>query len=134
MRLSILLLAVHCLWGAARIPTVVIGRRSSDVSAHRQRGAVDFFLDTPHQHGAAAVEWILANVPTNGVVLFRGDSKGSLEFVPGLIAPRLLVAESHCPPGVTRHSGRPLATRRREDGERVVVLAALGDDLRLEDR
>lgn len=133
-RLAFLLLALQILLGATRIPTVVIGRRCSDVADHRRRGPVDFFLDTAHQHGAAAVAWIRANVPADGVVLYRGNSKGSIEFVPGMIAPRLLVAEGHCAHDATEHTGRPLARRGHADGNRVVVLVALDNDLRLEDR
>lgn len=128
------LLVLHLLLGALRIPGVVVARRCGDVADYQRRGAAGFFLGGPHQHGADVVEWILANVPADGVVLFRGDSKGSLEFVPGLIAPRLLVMDSGCLPGAVSYAGRPLASRHGPGGDRVVVVQALGNQLRLEDR
>ncbi len=131
--LVLALLVLHVLLGTARVPGVVIARRLDDVAEFERRGAPRFFLDSPRQRGAAAVEWILANVPADAVVLYRGDSKGSIEFVPGLIAPRLLVRADACPADDGYH-GRPLARRSSRDGGKVLVVAALGDDLRLEDR
>lgn len=133
-RTAIAALVLHVLLGTARIPTVVVGRRADDVEAFRQRGPVRFLLDTPHQHGADAVEWVLANVPRDAAVLYRGDSKGSIEFVPALLAPRLLVAEGLCPDGATEYAGRPIARQPASAGGRVLVIAALGNDLRLATR
>ena len=134
VRLAILLLTLHVLWGLLRIPGVVIGRRCDAIGEFERRGAARFFLDTPHQQGAAVVEWIRRNVPDDAVVLYRGDSKGSIEFVAGMIAPRLLVAESHVPTDATTWAGRAFATRELDGGSRIVVVAALGNDLRLEAR
>lgn len=133
-RMALVLLALHVLLGIARVPTIVIGRRCNAIADLQQRGPARYFLDTPHQHGAEVVEWIRGNVPEGAVVLFRGDSKGSIEFVPGMIAPRLLVAESHVPADATTWGGRALATRQQDGGRRIVVVAALGNDLRLEAR
>lgn len=129
------LLLLHLLLGLVRVPFKVLGQRCRDVADYERRGAPAFFLGGPHQFGAEVVDWILENVPPDQSVLFRGDSKGSLEFLPGMIAPRLLVMEISCQPGVDSYHGRKLATRRGAGGEReVVVVAALGNELRLEAR
>ena len=58
-----------------------------------------------------------------------------MEFVPGLIAPRLLVREACCPPAARDHRGLPLACRTEADGLPHVVVV-VGDErtLRLEAR
>ena len=84
--------------------------------------------------GADVVEWILANVPPDGVVLFRGHTDGPMEFVPGMIAPRLLVREASCPAPLREYHGRPLACRD-EAGERRAVVVVGGEcELHLEVR
>lgn len=129
--LGLALLAGQVAWGALRVPGRVYDRRLQDIAAHRSRGAVGWFLEQSHMGGAEAVRWILQHVPPDGVVLWRGQTKGALEFVPYLIAPRLLVAEGAAAAGWT-YAGRPLATRPGEDGTpAVVVLEGLGADLRL---
>lgn len=128
------LLGVHVALGALRVPTVVVGRRCADVAKFTERGAVRFHLDTEHRHCAEAVEWLLANVPETGIVLYRGDSKGAVEFVPALVAPRLLVRDAECPANVDTWNGHSLARRAAADGGRVLVLIANGDELRIEDR
>jgi hypothetical protein len=127
------LLIAHVVIGAARIPGRVYGRRLDHIASYRKLGATRYFLDSKHQHGAASVRWILDNVPEDAVVLWRGDYKGSFEFVPPLIAPRLLVAEGSCPKGAAKHLDRPLASGTLADGRSgVIVLLALGADLELE--
>lgn len=134
-RLGLALLGAHVLWCAARVPGRVIARRADDVASHRQLGRARFLLTRPGVAGADAVEWLLANVPDDAVVLWRGDSKGALEFAPALLRPRLLVAEAACAPEAREHRGRRLATRRDAAGtERVLVLEGLGADLRLVER
>ena len=133
-RIALALLGAHVALCAVRIPGVVIARRCGDIAEHRQRGAVRYHLDGEHRNGADAVEWLLANVPADGVVPYRGDSKGPIEFVPAFLAPRLLVRESACSVDGDSWSGRPLAKRYALDGARMVVLTSLADDLRIEDR
>lgn len=129
------LAVAHLIVGAARVPFAVIGRRIADVAAYRSAGAARFFLGGKHQRGAEAIEWILEHTPENAVVPFRGTGKGSLEFAPALLAPRLLVREDACPPGAVERAGRPVATREAPDGKRVpIVLVGLGADLSIEDR
>lgn len=129
--LLIAAVAVHVIFVIVRVPHSVFGRRSKDISDHAERGAVRFHLDNKHRQGAAAVEWILANVPEDGVVLSQGELRGALEFVPVLIWPRLLV-RSAVPKSAREFAGRPIARRRREDGhEGQVVLIGLGDALEL---
>ena len=124
----------HVVWCAARIPGRVVARRLEDVASYRSLGAPHFFLDG-QQGGAEVVQWILEHVPTDAVVLWRGEVQGSLEFVPGMLAPRLIVAEGACPAPARRYLGRPLAVRRALDGtEHVIVVTGLGKSLRLEAR
>lgn len=130
----ITVLTAHLALCAARIPGVVVGRRLADVAEYERKGAVRWFLDTEQRHGADAVEWIRTNVAGEAIVLYRGDSKGAIEFLPGLLAPRLLVAEGLCPGDATTHGGRPLARQAAEEGGGVLVIAARGDELRLERR
>jgi len=132
--LAVVLLCAHVVLGALRVPTVVVGRRCADVANITERGAVRFHLDDDGRRGAEAVEWLLANVPDHAVVLYRGDSKGAVEFVPALVAPRLLVRDAECAADVDTWHGRPLARRAATDGGRVVVLIAAGNELRIEDR
>lgn len=127
-------LLVHVAIGVVRVPGVVWGRRLANIDEYRSRGAVGFVFDAQNLRGAAVVQWILDNVPNDAVVLWRGNSKGALEFVPGLIAPRLLVQESACPPAARDCRGRPLAVRVTADGAHVVVLNGGDEELSLEAR
>jgi hypothetical protein len=128
------LVVLQLAFGVVRVPGIVVWRRGADIADHRENGAVRHWLDTEHRRGAAAVEWVLANVPSDAAVLYRGDSKGAIEFVPALIAPRLLVRDEACRSTARTYAGRPLARRVGPDGDRVVVIAARGDALDLEDR
>ncbi len=133
--LPVVALLVHLGLGLARVPGVVFGRRWSDIDDYRARGAAGYFLGGPALRGAEVVQWILANVPADAAVLFRGETNGALEFVPGLIAPRLLVREQAVAADAREHRGRPLARRTEADGQqRPVVVVGLVDDLRLEVR
>jgi len=134
--LLLALLAAHVLLGAARLPGKVWARRLGDIAAYRDLGAARYFLDDGHLHGAGAIEWLLANTPPDAVVLWRGDSKGALEFAPALLAPRLVVRDDACPPHASRHLDRPLARlggNGRQQGP-VLALVGRGDDLALEAR
>lgn len=129
------LLLAHLAIGVFRVPGVVFARRWQDVADFRARGATGWFLAEPERRGADVVRWIVANVTEDGVVLCTGDSEGALEFVPGMIAPRLLVRAERCAADARSFRGRPLATRRGADGEpHVVVLHSRRDELRLEER
>lgn len=134
-RILVVVLLAHVGLGIARLPGVVFARRWQDVADFHARGAAGWFLDGSPLHGADVVQWVLANVPPDGAVLCRGDSKGVLEFVPGLIAPRLLVREHLVAATAREHAGRPLAGRGEADGTwRRIVVVADGDTLRLEGR
>lgn len=125
----------HVVWCAARVPGRVVARRLEDIESYRSHGAPRFFLDGRQQGGAEVVHWILQHVPSDAVVLWRGEMQGSLEFVPGMLLPRLIVAEGACPAPARSYLGRPLAVRRDPDGaEHVIVVAGLGKSLRLETR
>lgn len=84
----------HLLIATARVPLDVFAKRWRRIDDYRRQGPVRFYLDTKEHDGAAAVDWILQHAPTDSVVLYRGASSGAIEFVPPLIYPRLLYAES----------------------------------------
>jgi hypothetical protein len=121
------LLAAHVVVGAWRLPGKVWCRRVDEVAAYRSKGPAGFFMDTDHHQGAEAVRWLLANAPPHAVVLWRGEAKGALEFVPSLIAPRLLVREDYCAPGADRYLDRPLARLPATNGEPGPVLVVVGE-------
>lgn len=129
------LLLLHILWGAARIPGKVWGERLDDVAQYRRVGPAAYHLGNRYRSGAAAVEQVLATTPEQAVLLWRGDWRNALEFVPPLIAPRLLVNVIACPPGTTTYLGRPVATGRLSDGRSgVLVLIGQGESVALEVR
>ncbi|MCA8942247.1 MAG: hypothetical protein KDB80_06760 [Planctomycetes bacterium] len=124
------LVTIHVVFSLARVPHSAIGQRLEDIAEHEHRGPVRFHLDNRYRKGAEEVEWILEHVPENGVVLQGGELQGSLEFVPTLIWPRLLVQIGEVDSNAESFDGRPIA---RRDG-RQLVLVGLGDDLALETR
>lgn len=128
-RWLLVLIAVHIAWGAARLPTKVWGKRLEEIEQFRSGGAAQFFLENKHRSGAAIVQRIVDETTEDCIVLWRGDWKGAMEFVPPLIAPRLLVAESAWRAPSGRWSGARVARLRRSvDGpEDQVVLEGLGD-------
>lgn len=129
------LVIAHVGFSFARTPHSAVLQRIEDIDEHRGRGAVRYHLDNKYRRGATAVQWILDNVPEDGVVPFRGTLKGSLEFVPALVWPRLLVALDAIDPGETRFVGRPIASGVLPDGSTGrIVLVGRGDDLTLEVR
>lgn len=129
------LVAVHVCWGAARIPAKVYGRRWEDIEQYTAEGAVRYFLDTGHYRGADAVLWILDHVPEDRAVLWRGNPRRAMEFVPALIAPRLLVREVDVAQRARQHRGIPLARGAPGGSEKgVLVLVGLGDRVELEVR
>lgn len=128
------LVLVHVVWGLARVPGKVLMRRVADVAAYHERGGAAFFLDGKDLHGAAAIEWVLANTPAQSVVLWEGEPMGSLEFAPTLLAPRLVVHAAICPPTALAYAGRPVARAAIGDRAGAVVLLATRNDLRVEVR
>lgn len=124
--LLLALLGAHVVLGMLRLPGKVWARRLDEIATYQQKGPAGFFLDTAHQHGAEVVEWLLANTPPDAVVLWRGESKGALEFVPSLIAPRLLVREQSASHGSARYLDRPLARLATANGELGPVLVVVG--------
>lgn len=130
-----LALLAHCAIGIVRLPGVGFARRWHDIAEFRARGAAGYFLDGTPFRGADVVQWLLANVPPDGAVVCRGDSKGVLEFLPGLLAPRLVVREHLVPDGTRDLAGRALGGAVGADGrwQRIVVVAD-GNELRLEGR
>jgi hypothetical protein len=131
-RLLLLLLGAHVVLGVFRLPGKVWGRRLDDIAEYRQKGAARYLLECARLSGADVVEWILQHAAVNTAVLWRGTSRGSLELVPGLLAPRLVVAEDAVPAGATSYQGRTLATGTLPSGQHgVLVVEGRGDTLGL---
>jgi hypothetical protein len=136
-RVLILLLAAHVVWGAARLPGKVWGRRLDDIARYRDPaiGAAGWFLDTQYYQGAAAIRFALANVRSDEAVLFDGPGMGALEFAPALLAPRLVVAAAACAAGATEYAGHRLGRATLPDGRTgVLVLLGRGNDIGLDVR
>lgn len=128
------LVLIHVVWGLLRIPGRVIARRCDDVRAYQQRGAPAFLLGQEGVGGAVAIEWLLAHTPPECAVLWEGRHNGPLEFAPGLLAPRLLVAVGHCPVDAVEYAGVPVARAELGGRRGTVVLVASADNLRVEVR
>lgn len=135
-RLALLLaclLGIHILWGALRIPGKVYGKRLDLIRHYQEVGGPGYFLDNSHRQGADLLRFLLSETPPDCVLLWRGNARGTIEFVPPLIAPRLLVAEDSCPANATHLFERPLAQGQLADGKRGVFVLVGGEDhLRLE--
>jgi len=130
--LMLCLLGIHIGWGAARIPGRVYGKRFKQIREYLQHGGPAYHLDNRHRQGAAQVQFILDQTEENSLLLWRGEAHGCMEFVPPLIAPRLLVSEDTCPPNATHMFGRPLAQGKLADGSSgVLVMVGFGDHLAL---
>ncbi len=135
-RLALLLaclLGGHILWGALRIPGRVYGKRLQQVRHYQQVGGPGYHLDNRHRQGAELLRLLLAETSPDCILLWRGDTRGAIEFVPPMIAPRLLVAEDACPVNATHLFERPLAHGMLADGSSgIFVLVGDGDRLSLE--
>jgi len=121
-RTCVALVVGHLAIAVARIPLDVIDKRWRRIAEYHDRGAPAFFLDTKELDGKDAVEWILRHVPTDSAVLYRGANSGVIEFVPPLIHPRLLYAESWLPGDGSIPSGWPLARGPIDGRDAVAVL------------
>ena len=124
------LIAVHLVWGAARIPGKVYGKRLQHVADYEREGAPGYLMDRrfdSHHGGADAVRWLLENTARDAVVLWEGEYKGAFELASGLLAPRLLVRADRVPTDSDSFLGRPLARSRSG----VAVLVGRGDDVEL---
>jgi len=133
-RVLAVLLLVHVAWGAARLPDKAIGRRRDDIARFLDRGQAGYFLQHSNMVGTEAMAWIVANTAAESVILYEGPTKGALEFAPGVLAPRLVVAASACAPGSATYAGRQVARGRIGDREGVVHLLASDSGLRVEVR
>ncbi|HEB53233.1 MAG TPA: hypothetical protein ENI87_08270 [bacterium] len=125
------LLGGHLLLGIARLPGRVWQRRVAEVRAYREAGAARFLLERAKLDGADEIEWLLANVPADHVVLWRWPADGALEFVAALLAPRLVVDERAVPDDATTFAGRPIATSANG---RIVVQGTEHGGLRIHGR
>ncbi len=126
------LLGAHLVWVAGRVPHAVTQKRIAEVRAFETSGDGAYYLDGEHLAGADAIAWVRANTTADAVVLFDGDRKGSMEFAPFLLFPRLLVDANAVPNDANEHAGRPIA-RTEGDGRRGrIVLVGRGANLELE--
>lgn len=126
--LLIALLGIHIIWGAARIPGKVYGKRFERIRHYLEVGGPAYHLDNDYRQGAAEVRLLLAETDENCILLWRGEWRGSLEFVPALIAPRLLVAENTCPADATDLFGRPLGQGQLADGRNGIFVLVGGEN------
>ncbi len=115
-------LALHVLLGLARLPNKVWGRRLDQVDAYRKQGAAEFLLEGARLEGAHVITWIRDHVPADQAVLWRWPADGALEFVAGLIAPRLLVDERAVEAGAELHAGRRLTRGVIPSGGRGLIV------------
>lgn len=125
------LIAAHVTLGALRLPGKVIAKRARDIDRYRQVGDIRYFLDTDHQRGWEAVAWIREHVPEDAIVLWQGSAKGPLEFVPGLILPRLLVASHAVPAEAKTWLGRTIARGIVADRSGVLLIVGESDRVHL---
>lgn len=134
---SLLLVAVslHVAIVVARVPGSVVLKRLAEIDAYRAAGPVRFHLDNALHQGADGIEWLLANTPEDAVVLFHGERHGALEFVPGLLYPRLMLDFHAVRRGQETALGRPIArgTLPGKGSGRIVVVGH-GDRVELEVR
>ena len=134
LRLVLALVIIQLVWGVARIPHAVFGQRLEEIDAYRTEGAVRFHLGPRFGESWQIVEWLLANTPEHCALLWRGEGKGAMELVPGLVWPRLVVREDRIPGQATRAAGRPLATGSPDGEAGTLVVVGLGAGLGLEVR
>jgi hypothetical protein len=133
-RLLLLAFLAHLGIVVARIPHAVIAKRIQEVNGFRSRGAVRHHLDNRWRSGARAIEWIHHHVALDEVVLYSGERKGAMEFVPPLIFPRLLVEARLVPMDATSHAGRPIALLHHGTGYRQAVLVGTVSNVELVSR
>jgi hypothetical protein len=132
---GVALLALHLALGIARIPDRVFARRAADIARYREEGAARFLLGNARLGGADVIEWLQRRVKPGDCVLWRGDSQGAMEFVPALLAPVVVVAETAVPAGAAHYRNRPLLRAELPDGRAgVVVVVGRRDALALEVR
>ncbi len=123
----------HILWGSIRIPGRVYGRRMDNIERYLESGAPAYHLGNNHRQGARIIEKLLAETSPDAVILWRGEWKGCVEFVPLLIAPRLLVEDWRVPADARQFLDRPIARGELAPGlAGSFVLIGLGDSLDLE--
>ncbi|MHC5063874.1 MAG: hypothetical protein ACYTG5_07855 [Planctomycetota bacterium] len=129
----LLILIGHVLWGAVRIPSRVYERRLDKIGEYLDRGPALYHLDNDHRKGGDIIEKLLAETSEDCVILWRGNWKGVVEFIPFLIAPRLLVEAGRVPAGADQYLDRPIARGALASGETgVYVIVGLGESLELE--
>lgn len=125
-------LIAHIALVLVRVPAKVFGERINKVASWRSEGPARFLFRTSGLQGVEAVEELLRDTPPDAVICWRGDSKGAVEFAPGLLWPRLLVAEASVGTSATSFLGRPVARWQGSQRQAVLVVeGAEGKSLRL---
>jgi hypothetical protein len=122
-------LAAHLAMGLGRVPASVFGKRLAEVSAWQCEGPAHYLFRTTSLTGVGAVDELLRVTPADAVIVWRGETKGPMEFAAALLWPRLLIAEQSLPADATRWQGRPVASW--PDGPGQLLLVAERSSLRL---
>lgn len=129
------LLAAHLAILLGRAPRGAFHKRLTEISRFRQLGAARFHLDNEHLSGGGHLEWVFAHVPQRAALLWTGDHRGALEFVPALVFPRLLCDARAVPKGARQVAERPLAGGRLPDGrDGEILVVGHGDRIELSAR
>ena len=134
-RLLAFLLVAHVGWGLARVPTKVWAKRLDEIEQFESEGPSGFFLDNEHRRGGPALQRLCDTNPQDRIVLWRGEWKGAMEFVPAVVAPRLVVHESAWPSDPARWRDYEPARITDSSGvERTAVIIGATDHVRVEVR
>lgn len=127
-RIVVVLALAHVVWGAFRLPGKAVQRRREDIARYEELGPVDYFLKSPGWRGREAIDFVLAHSEPESVVLYDGKTQGAIEFVPGALAPRLLVAVSAMPTGAVASTWAGLPIARARLGERKGAIVIVADE------
>ncbi len=130
--LAFLLLVVHLVWAAVRIPRSVFSKRLVEIHQFQEHGSLAFFHGKAPYQGLRDVEWLLAHSPDDCVVLWQGEYKGAFELLSCIARPRLFVHDTAVPADASMFLGRPLASGELADGRKgVYLLTANGESVEL---
>jgi len=105
MKLPVLLaalLAGHVALGLCRVPMVTVARRAQEIADYQREGDIAYAMRTSHFRGAEALTELRRMAWPGWDIIVTGDSKGALEFAPGLLWPHLCRRAVHAARG-----GRP---------------------------
>jgi hypothetical protein len=96
------LLTAHLVLAGLRVLPKHWNKRAEEIQRYQTEGRYSFYFREFANEDGQIFAWLAANTPLDGVLLWRGEWRGVLEFAPALLWPRLLVAESAVPVGTSR--------------------------------